>query len=103
MADKIMKMSKREQIIDVLEGGLVVTKITEDFGEDTAIICEFVKNGNKGFFRYFWGEQIGIDYVRDYNEGDNEDIEDDVHRWAENHFEYKSSISLKHDGKELIK
>lgn len=100
MADKI---GIKEQILNGLEGNLVVTEIEKDFKEGTAIICKFIKNGQKGSFRYFWKEgEIGIDYVRDYGEGSNEDIYMDVHEWMDEHFKHKVDISLKYDGKELL-
>ncbi len=102
MADKIETKTKTKQkILDSLEGNLIVTNIKEDFKKDAAIICEFVKDGKKGVFRYYWAENIGIDYVRDYDSDD--EVEDDIHDWVEKHFKFKSTISLKHDGKELIK
>ena len=100
MADK---QNIKQKIIDSLEGNLIVTKVKEDFKNNTAIICEFIKNGKKGVFRYYWGENIGIDYVRDYDEDKDEDIYDEIHWWVEKHFKHKVSVSLKYNGKELIK
>lgn len=101
MADK--DTTTKEKVLNALEGGIQVTKVEEDFKDDIAIICEFIKDGKTGTFRYYWSENIGIDYVRDYEGDDIDCIEDYIHKWAEKHFKFKSTISLKYDGKELLK
>lgn len=100
MKDK--NITTKEKILNSLEGNLVVTKVEEDLSKfGVAIICEFIKDGKTGIFRYYWNKNIGIYYVRDYDSDD--DIEDDIHNWVEKHFQFKSTISLKYNGKELIK
>ena len=105
MAEKGIKhINIKEQVVDSLEGNLIITKIEEDFKEGTAIICEFIMNGKKGAFRFIWFEtDEGIDYVRDYDGEDIDYIEGEIHKWVYKHFEFKFTRSLKHDGKELLK
>lgn len=94
----------KQKIINSLNGEFEVIRLEKDNNEtDVAVICEFVKEGKKGTFRYYWGTNFGIDYVRDYDEDENEDIYADIHDWAEEHFKFKQTNSLKYDGKEMIK
>ena len=112
---RIIKMEKekkeetikiKEQIIDSLEGGLIVTSIKLDKeNTETSIICKFMREGKKGVFRYYWNNSlmIGIDYVRDYDEDKDEDIYGEIHNWVERHFKFESKVSLKYNGKEMLK
>ncbi len=99
----------KEKILDSLDGNLIVTKVEKEFWDGGAgIVCEFNKKGNKGTFRYFWdikGEGIDYveDYVEDYGGEDIDCVEGEIFEWIDKHFQYKSSISLKYDGKELLK
>ncbi len=105
MVDKKDKITEtKERILNNLNGLLDVTNLKLDNrGRNVAIICEFVREGEKGTFRFYWGENIGIDYVRDYSEKENEDIYAEIFEWVEGHFKFKKTISLKYDGKEMIK
>ena len=55
----------KNQILDSLEGDICVTEVKKDYKEDVAVVCEFVKNGKKGTFRYYW-EYKEIDLRRGY-------------------------------------
>ena len=93
----------KRKIINKLDGEFEVVSVDRNFGKGTSVICRFVKNGKEGVFRYFWSEEEhGIDYVRDYEEEDDEDIYMDIHDWIDKHFKYEIKIDLKYDGKELI-
>lgn len=98
----INKINIKEQLLDSLEGNIVVTEIEleGDGHNNISIVCEFTKNNKKGNFRYvFIGEEYGTDYVRDYDEDDDENIYENIYDWVEEHFKWK--ISLKYNGKEM--
>ena len=91
----------KQKILNSLSGKIEVIKVVRnDDDTDISIICKFIKNGKSGNFYYtLEGIGRGIDWVRDYEEEDGEDIYGDIHDWVNEHIEWTTSVKL--NGKEI--
>lgn len=99
---KNMKTDIRKQVIDKLKGNFVVTEIKKFYGNDDSelrIKVKFSYNGKEGEFVYtLLGAEAGIDET-DFEERDNEDIYDEIHKWVGEHIKFRAIVKC--DGKEI--
>jgi len=90
----------KQKILDALEGTKLIAGRVIWWGNEK-IGVHFTKNGKKGYFTYiFLGDEdtSGIDEC-DYDEGNEEDIYQDIHDWVNENI--KSEINVYYNGKKL--